>query len=283
MSSGTYPDLWQRVDRQAAIARARGALHRIDTEPQLVEDAGVRFIVRRVTSLARKQAETAAKPAEDFDPFARPEPDLFVADLSPTHFALLNKFNVLDRHLLVVTRTALDQETLLDIADFAALVPCLAGADTLGFYNGGRAGGASQKHKHLQVVPLPLLPEVPRLPMEARIHGRGIDLPFRHAFAPLDEGEAESAAALHERYHALLASAGIEGMRRGGLLWQSAPYNLLVTRSWMLVVPRSRETFEGIEVNSLAFAGSLFVRDAAQLAAVLQAGPMAVLRTVASH
>jgi ATP adenylyltransferase len=58
------------------------------------------------------------------------------------------------------------------------------------------------------------------------------------------------------------------------------PYNLLVTDRWMLVVPRSRERFEGISINALGFAGALLVRDPAQLAAVERAGPMSVLRHV---
>lgn len=49
------------------------------------------------------------------------DPDLFVADVSDTNLALLNKFSVFDHHLLVVTCRFEEQETLLDIADFQAL------------------------------------------------------------------------------------------------------------------------------------------------------------------
>ncbi len=60
----------------------------------------------------------------------------------------------------------------------------------------------------------------------------------------------------------------------------SAPYNLLITRRWMLLVPRTREFFAGISVNALGFAGSLFVRDKKQLAAAISHGPLRVLREV---
>jgi sulfate adenylyltransferase (ADP) / ATP adenylyltransferase len=59
------------------------------------------------------------------------------------------------------------------------------------------------------------------------------------------------------------------------------PYNLLVTNEWMLVVPRSRDRFEGISINSLAFAGSFFVRDARQAHVIAAAPPMSVLGSVA--
>jgi ATP adenylyltransferase len=61
----------------------------------------------------------------------------------------------------------------------------------------------------------------------------------------------------------------------------SMAYNLLATRRWMLVVPRSRERFESISVNAFGFAGSLFVRSREQAARVREHGPMAVLREVA--
>ena len=59
------------------------------------------------------------------------------------------------------------------------------------------------------------------------------------------------------------------------------PYCLLVTRDWMLLVPRSREFFEDISLNSLAFAGSFFVRNEQQLDRLKSFGPMNALRRVA--
>jgi ATP adenylyltransferase len=46
----------------------------------------------------------------------------------------------------------------------------------------------------------------------------------------------------------------------------------------MLLVPRSAERVEGVSVNALGFAGSLFVRDAAHLAMIERLGPMTVLQ-----
>ncbi len=62
----------------------------------------------------------------------------------------------------------------------------------------------------------------------------------------------------------LLARIGVTHVVREGLRYTSAPWNLLVTRRWMLVVPRLCERFEGVAINALGFAGSLFVRDDVQ-------------------
>jgi len=61
---------------------------------------------------------------------------------------------------------------------------------------------------------------------------------------------------------------------------QSGPYNLLMTRRFLLVVPRSREHFEDVSINALGFIGSLFVRTPAQLERVVEHGPWNVLRAV---
>jgi ATP adenylyltransferase len=47
-----------------------------------------------------------------------------------------------------------------------------------------------------------------------------------------------------------------------------------------MLVPRSREACEGIEVNALGFAGSILVRDRRHLETVRLQGPIAILRAV---
>jgi ATP adenylyltransferase len=49
----------------------------------------------------------------------------------------------------------------------------------------------------------------------------------------------------------------------------------------MLLVPRSREHFGAISINSLGYAGALLVRDEGQLRALAEAGPLAALRETA--
>jgi ATP adenylyltransferase len=270
-------DLPARIRAATLHALATGALRSIETDTLLLEDAGVRFVVRAVSSLARKhEAPRAPAPA---DPLGDHEPDLFVGDLGPAHFLLLNKFNLLPGHVLLVTRRFERQERLLTVADFEALAACLRAIDGLGFYNAGIEAGASQPRKHLQLVPLPLAPECPdAVPME-RALGSGTPPPFDHAFAPV--APQASASGLHALYRRLLDRSGIGALADGGGELHSAPYNLLVRRGWMLVVPRTQPECDGIPVNALGFAGSLFVRSRAHLERVRATGAMAVLRAVA--
>ena len=258
-----------RVQAAAAHALSVGALEPIRTESALIDDAGTQFVVRIASTLAAKAS--AAKAPARADPLGDYEPDLFVGGVGPSHYALLNKYPVMSPHLLVVTRAFEPQERLLNAGDFAALVTLLGELDWLAFYNGGSDAGASQPRKHLQLVPLPLAAEVSApVPTEAlAASGR---LPFRHAFAPLAGG-----ANLQTTYRRLLERCGISALANER---QSAPYNVLATRRWMLLVPRARESFDGISLNALAFAGSLFVRDRDALERVRRAGPMNALRAV---
>jgi ATP adenylyltransferase len=262
---------WAAVVDRAEAALAAGAMHSFDCALEYVEDAGVEFVLRIATRFPPGEnaaGRTGAAPRLPANPFASPEPALLVGDLTPTHIALLNKFSVLREHLLVVTRQFVDQRTLLDERDFEALAICMREAEVLAFYNGGTEAGASQSHKHLQVVTLPLSPRH-SIPMDS-LFQRGKDrLPFRHAFARLAAGQSARPGEMLATYRELHRAAGLEAPQ---------PYNLLVTHEWMLVVPRSRDRFEGISINSLAFAGSFFVRDAAHARTIAAAGPMSVLR-----
>jgi ATP adenylyltransferase len=253
---------------------ASGALQPIET--QTTDDDGVGFIVRAVSSLARKNE--ARRAAAATDPLGHYDPDLFVADLAPSHYVLLNKFHLLAGHVLLVTRRFERQERLLTIEDCAALISCLSEIDGLGFYNGGiEAGPATAQTSAVPAAPAGA-GEPDEVPMQRQVGGSP-GLTFKHAFSRI--APQASAPVLHALYRDLLQRCGISAVAAAQGEFQSAPYNLLVRRSWMLVVPRSRARFESIPVNALGFAGSLFVRSKQDLERVRTVGPMHVLRAVA--
>ncbi len=261
-----------------------------------VIEPGIRFLVRVATNLREGRRASrnrlVSSRAMEADQTFQPDEDLFVADVSATHFCLLNKYNVIDHHLLIITREYADQEELIGLEDFSALWTCLTEIDGLGLYNAGGTAGASQPHKHLQIVPVPLAADGPPIPIESAFDHlpRGGEitqsgrLPFRHAFAWLDPLRASSPSAAAEEtfrlYGRMLAALGIEGVADDSGVRQSAAYNLLITRRWLLLVPRSTECFEGISISALNFAGSLFVRDENQLRIVEERRPLTVLTEV---
>jgi len=288
--------LWQSIERTTENALKTGALFSFSTDHTFIEDAGLRFFVRVLASLrkkdeARKQQEAATASGKKVNPFLPPEKGLIVADITDTHQAILNKFSVVEHHLLIITRNFEDQDTLLNRKDLEALWLCMDEYSGLGFYNGGREAGASQQHKHLQMVPLPLAPVGPAIPIEPLLAGvaqSGITtipgFPFLHSFVRLNRDLVNFPERIAEEtfdlYTAMLEKTGLNTPEASRLTLQSMPYCLLVAREWMLLVPRSKEYFEDISFNSLAFAGSLFVQDEQQLTRLKNFGPMNALRSV---
>lgn len=283
---GTLQD---KITQKTRHAIDCGALLSLPTDYEFVEQQGVRFLVRLLLNLVRKdEAKQATKP---FNPFLPYDEDLFVTDISETHLCLLNKYNVVDHHILIVTRAFEPQEDWLNLQDFLAMSACLAEFDGLAFYNGGKDAGASQPHKHLQLVPY-LSPQEPAIPIESLLSSLSEstqaqesivtipELPFVHAFTFLRPDQwqfpSQAATVILKRYQTMLRTVGlpIEGAQ------QSGSYNLLVTRRWMLLIPRSQESFASIQVNSLGFSGALLVRTKEQMQQLKEMQPFTLLTQV---
>lgn len=272
------PALLERIRQCREAALRSGALQPIATERAEIDDHGLHFSVRWISSLERKHAQreqAAGRRDPGFNPFLPPEAGLTVGELGADHLAVLNKFPVIDDHLLVVTRHFVEQSAPLDAGDFTALARVLGPLGGLGFYNGGTAAGASQRHKHLQWIPRAaddtcLGPFAP---------GAAGSLPFRHATVALGEVDWSQPAAAGARLHTAFAGACASlGMDAGAD--PMPPYNLLIDRQRMLLVPRCAEHWQDISVNALGFAGSLFVRRPAQLDSIRACGPLQVLTAV---
>ena len=279
------PDL-AHLDDIILLASADGALHAIETDQAWIDDHGVRFLVRWASTLVAKDA--ARKPDRPGgpppNPFLPPEAALTVGPAGPRHLLVLNKFPVIARHLLIVTRDFEAQTDPLTRPDFDALAGVMSALGGLGFYNGGADAGASQHHKHLQWIPESPQSDCLRS-MSAALRQVGPTLEivrhprlaWRHAFVRLD-GVPEPCDGARLCHAFALASEAC-GLRPGAL--GMPPYNLLANEHWMLVVPRTRERCEGISINALGFAGSMFVRQRSDIETVRRIGPLAMLAAVA--
>lgn len=134
------PTLWTKIIERTNHALRCGALVSIATETGYLEERGIRFIVRILTHLERKAngVRQSTSPEGSFDPFLPYDKDLFVATLSDSHVCLLNKFNVMDHHLLIVTRAFEEQEALLYRQDFDAVRACMVELDGLTLLQRGK-------------------------------------------------------------------------------------------------------------------------------------------------
>ncbi len=235
---------WDDAERVSEKALIDGQLMPITTEAEVIQEHGINYLGYVVTRNARKKPIAKNQQANPFLPY---EPSMYVGEAGYHHICLLNKFPVLSPHLLICSKEFVAQSAPLTLDDFEAWLLGFTRSDVLGLYNSGPVAGASQPHRHMQVVRADI-------PLESVICTGG--LPFRHCLFLHDELDAER---LYQRY---LTALELLSLNEDD---ECLPYNILLTARWMLVLPRSTNNIEGIFANALNYTGRFLVREAKQL------------------
>ncbi|GMH41382.1 hypothetical protein BSKO_09292 [Bryopsis sp. KO-2023] len=280
--------LWSGVVETYTRAGEAGAAFKTPTKTEFMrdDDSGVVFLVRVSESLKEKtkKPENASQEKKKFvNPFLPYEEELWVQHLSDTHTLLLNKFNLVDHHLLVVTREFEKQEEPLNVQDIDATMKVMESMPNggLAFFNCGPQSGASQPHKHIQVVPLPFDDSLPNeAPITPAVvagleNGGGSqllpNLPFKMLGAQLRKGSSPEDVCRKVAELTTMASTEIS---------VAQSFNLLFSEGWVLLIPRQNDSEGPCGVNALGFAGTLFVRSQEEIDYVKKVGPMAILAGV---
>ncbi len=212
------------------------------------------------------------------NPFLPHDKPLEVGALGASHVLLLNKYPVQSCHLLVITRQWQPQSGWLDPADWGAVASVAGDTGGLWFFNSGPIAGASQPHRHLQLLPrdagqpsCPLSPRIEQLLQGATPWPWAYRLSARHD--PLGGSDLAGLYASHCRSLGL----GEPGTGPG----PSQSYNLLFDDHWFLTVLRRCEHQAGFSINGLGFAGYLLCTHHSDLDWLRSHGPWQLLASVA--
>lgn len=266
-----------QIDSATERAQAQGALLPLQMTGETVSDGGVDFRVEWLCSLAMKDLarlpRVGDKAAPDFNPFLPFEPALHIADISDTHVAILNKFPGKHGHFLIITRAFVEQTAPLEAADFHASAKALAETGGLFFYNSGSDSGASQRHRHMQIMPGYTAPIEAILPKDGHAKPSSAPLPFHNLFRRWDLRSASDPAAL-------MADTVARFYDAFEITNGARPYNLVMTNDWFLAVPRVREHSEGLSISGLSVVGLVGLRTPDQIEIVRAHGPMRMLTDV---
>ena len=292
--------LYEQVKRTFDEALKSGAVETLEMQTEYMDTSvGVPLPLRLPGKRNRKGTSTIATPTAKESPFLHPEPALVVSsDLFPHHNVLLNKFPAVRDHLLLCTKEYEPQRGALSENDVSALSFLVRNAyepveRALGFYNGGLVSGASQGHKHAQVVPLGaicapgigeeaketscpcVLDRVIQNSNEKERTSGVIDMiPYKHSFEMLNisrdsvKEEQKAFEMLYEAYKRCLDKCGVDPDD------DKTSHNVLVTTEWIIVIPRSAESYEmdgkHASLNAMAFAGSLLVKSKETIESIKQ-------------
>ncbi|KAF9920617.1 bifunctional AP-4-A phosphorylase/ADP sulfurylase [Linnemannia zychae] len=265
------------------------------------------------------EAETHTK-IEQVNPFLPHDPALYVEDASEYHKILLNKFCIVPRHFLIVTKEFQPQTQPLSPDDLLAAWNALEALklshpDAIAFYNCGARSGASQPHKHLQVLPItrptPITNLVRKIIQRRPGHketrpGDNFSVPFsciNHAILLPDPEKSPKKSMediLVETYITLmdhmltsireyaeqehLSEEERNRVMDGGCA-SGLAYNWILTKEFMMMIPRRQDMSSPagsgitLNINSLGFAGMILAKTPEELELVKKCGVMDIVST----
>ncbi|KAK5170495.1 uncharacterized protein LTR77_005083 [Saxophila tyrrhenica] len=216
------------------------------------------FIISEVLTKKPQLADAAQKPG---GPFPNPDPSYIVAPfVGPDHYLTLNKYSVSRPQYILPTLTYSPQASQLTPSDLSAAFAVLLSLKTehMVIYNCGPAAGASQGHKHLQILPVQraagfrFFTDDISIPTERPVVVEGV--PHRcFVVAVPDEAKVEDLVARHEQLLALTYAAldRVSAARN---------YNIIIAKSWMMAIPRAHRDRDGIATNAMGMVGVCWVK-----------------------
>lgn len=229
------------------------------------------------------------KGTQKFNPFENPEPELTIVEDfgDENQFRIVyNKFPVVPRHIMLLTKAFKSQTTPLspdELTGTYAILKKLAEDKNdkwFAFYNCGEESGASQPHKHIQFMTLPkgfssycekialkseaFIPDTKREPLQDG------NLPFAHYIARLPNNIEELESDDLIMYFSSLLQRALTTLRDNEVPHIS--YNVIMTLEYMMIVPRSNGTFNGLGVNSCGMVGLFLFKSREILDMIKNAG-----------
>lgn len=197
-------------------------------------------------------------------------PDLVLANINDTHLLVANMYCVLRPQLMLLTRDSYRrQHEPLSAEDIDAAKAVLVTVQKPFYvmFNCSAMAGASREHKHMHILPCDDKDAATGIPsVESQLN----NFPFQFFWRRVDFGEDS----LPQIYHKLLADA-----RDALNLTPSAicPHNAILTRTWLMVIPRRSKDFHGLTSNGAGMIGSVWLQNEAQLEKWTHLGPANVL------
>ena len=260
------------------VAEANGALVPLQTALEPIESCAP-FVLRRLVSATPKHLRREGPKPNPFLPW---DQRLEVERLGSSHLLLLNKFPVQRGHLLLITQQWRPQSGWLEPSDWQQLARVDAETPGLWFFNSCAEAGASQPHRHLQLLPRQPNEEICPLQasIAAQLAGDEEPWPWRYQLSRRTQHEGPAASEeLEELYQEHAARLGLGTANSAER--PKVPYNVLISPEWFMTVARVKEHAAGFSVNALGFAGYLLLTEGSDATWLRSNGALALLRSVA--
>ena len=232
------------------------------------------FIIREL-DITKFKKNTLIGPR--INPFKPWDKILEIDSIGNGHQLILNKYPVQLGHVLLITNEWKEQNGWLDIKDWEAIKEVNKDTSGLWFFNSGPLAGASQPHRHIQLLRRD--PSELSCPREKWI----LDLnnvnykneKFSKNIILKKFSKSLNEENIHEIYKDLSYKLGLGDPRNDKK--PKYPYNLIFTDRWMIIIKRKTDNLFGISINALGFAGYILVTENSDIKYLRELGPEKLL------
>jgi len=249
---------WEKALEQSEISIDSGnlfPLRTIDITNKLYDKKD--FIIRKLDTSKFKNDLKIGPKINPFNPWDKP---LEIEKIGKNHQLILNKYPVQIGHILLITNKWMPQNGWLDINDWYAIKTVNNDTSGLWFFNSGPLAGASQPHRHIQLLRRDIRENVcPRdkwflnfnkYKVNNKLFKNIIVRPFNFSHNIND---------IYRIYVELSMDIGLGNPLKDKI--PKKPYNLLITNRWIALIKRANDKILGFSVNALGFAGYLLVTE----------------------
>ncbi|WP_413677834.1 DUF4922 domain-containing protein [Prochlorococcus sp. MIT 0916] len=217
------------------------------------------------------------------NPFIPWDSRLQIQPIKDKHTLILNKYPVQLGHMLLITNSWKPQNFLLDQYDFEAIINIDNDTTGLWFFNSSKEAGASQPHRHFQLLPRHYNQRVcPRYEWFCSLLNNKIDCnsEISHCISirPRNNNKDSSSNDLYSSYMSMIREMNIS--QNDIVNKPLKPYNLLITSKWIALITRKTDRSNGFSINALGFAGYFLGTKSSDVDALIKFGPEKILMDV---
>ena len=272
---------WQKALKQSDSAVVNKSLIPLKTKVirTYIED-NYKFELREL--IQSNNLTLPQKNRNNTNPFLPWDQNLEIATISNQHVLILNKYPVQIGHMLLITKTWKPQNGWLEIEDFKALTKVDIDTTGLWFFNSGPKAGASQPHRHLQLLRRGSTDILcPRMQWYYDFIDDNLDkndklLKYINVVSR-KKNSRYIAQDLYNSYTSMCLKLGI-----GSHAYDIKPrkeYNILISEDWIAIILRERDEYKGFNINALGFAGYLLATYKSDIHWLNTYGPSCLLRS----
>ena len=232
------------------------------------------FIIREL-DITKFKKNTLIGPR--INPFKPWDKILEIDSIGNGHQLILNKYPVQLGHVLLITNEWKEQNGWLDIKDWEAIKEVNKDTSGLWFFNSGPLAGASQPHRHIQLLRRdPSELSCPREKWILALNNLNYkNEKFSKNIILKKFSKSLNEENIHEIYKDLAYKLGLGEPRKDKK--PRYPYNLIFTNRWIILIKRKTDNLFGISINALGYAGYILVTEKSDIDYLRKFGPEKLL------